>query len=165
LQLWINRSDEHVGGLFRGSKHVPAGVYLSNPEKTHGQQDIAGALGLRPAEFAIRLARLEHSGYVRLVWPTYEDHRHRRRPYPPETAPVVQVTFVTEAGLVVIGELPDPQAQLISGFEAAIEAIKYDRSLTDREKRQKINWLQEGTVIARTLSMDAIKAILAGAIL
>jgi hypothetical protein len=45
------------------------------------------------------------------------------------------------------------------------EAIKHDYRLTDAEKRQKINWLQEGTIIARTLSIDAIKAIIAGAIL
>jgi hypothetical protein len=45
------------------------------------------------------------------------------------------------------------------------EAIKRDNRLTDAENRQKINWPQESTIIARTLSIDAIKVILAGAIL
>jgi hypothetical protein len=38
-------------------------------------------------------------------------------------------------------------------------------SLSDAEKRRKINWLQEGTIIARTLCIDANIAILAGAVL
>jgi hypothetical protein len=115
-------------------------------------------LGLSAPECASLLGQLHDQEYIALALPEdAEDEWQERDPF--------RLYYLTDKGLREIGELPDPQAQLIQGFEAAIEAIKYDRSLTDREKRQKINWLQEGTVIARTLSMEAIKAILAGAFL
>src|SRR5215210_2112472 len=149
---WRGKTQSGVASGF-----AKAGVYVCNTGGQPTNTNIAQELNLRPVELVMLLARLEESGYVDLRWASYlakargssvwEAHTHS-----PTSAPRVWVNFVTEAGLVYIGELPDPQAQLIRGFEAAIEAIKHDRSLTDREKRQKINWLQEGTVIARTLS-------------
>ena len=171
LKIWIKRSDVHQeGGFFSAAKHVQAGVYVNEPPDTSSRkEEISRELGVLPAEFALRLERLEQSRYVSLTGQPYTGEQQRYLNYPmykpPSSSDYVNVDFVTEAGLIVIGELPDPQAQLIRGFESAIEAIKHDYRLTEAEKRQKINWLQEGTIIARTLSMDAIKAILAGAIL
>jgi hypothetical protein len=81
------------------------------------------------------------------------------------TAPsgrIVTVEFITDAGLREIGELPDPQVQLTQRFDAAIEAIQRDRSIPEVEKKPKIDWLEEGKIVARTLTIDAIKAILIG---
>jgi hypothetical protein len=55
--------------------------------------------------------------------------------------------------------------QLIQSLDLAILQIQQDPRLSQSQKQQTINWLEEGKIVARTLTIDAIKAILAGAIL
>jgi hypothetical protein len=48
------------------------------------------------------------------------------------------------------------------GLEAAIQEIKTDNRLTEAEKKREIDWLEEGKLLARSLTTDAVKAILRG---
>ena len=75
------------------------------------------------------------------------------------------IYHLTDAGLREIGELSDPQAELMQRLDLAIVQIQLDQRLSETQKRQTINWLEEGKLVARTLTIDAIKAIVAGAIL
>jgi hypothetical protein len=74
------------------------------------------------------------------------------------------IKYLTDKGLREIGQLPDPHAELMQRLDLAIQQIQQDPRLSAHQKRQAINWLQEGTTIARTLTIDAIKVILAGVI-
>jgi hypothetical protein len=64
-----------------------------------------------------------------------------------------------------IGELPDPHAELMQRLDLAILQIQQDQRLSEAQKRQTISWLEEGKIVARTLTIDALKAMLAGTIL
>jgi hypothetical protein len=75
------------------------------------------------------------------------------------------IRHLTDLGLREIGELPDPHAELMQRLDLAILQIKQDQRLSEPQKQQTINWLEEGKIVARTLTIDAIKVILAGAIL
>jgi hypothetical protein len=72
------------------------------------------------------------------------------------------VWHLTDAGLREIGQLPDPHAELMQRLDLAILQIQQDTRLSEPQKQQTINWLEEGKIVARTLT---IEAIIAGAIL
>ena len=74
----------------------------------------------------------------------------------------MRVDVITEAGLRKIGALPDPQQQFMEGLEAAIQALREDDTLTHAEKKRSIDWLEEGKLLARTLTSESIKAIVRG---
>ena len=74
------------------------------------------------------------------------------------------IRHLTDKGLREIGELPDPHFELMQRLDLAIQQIQQDPRLSETQKQQTINWLEEGKIVARTLTLDAIKAILAGAI-
>ena len=75
------------------------------------------------------------------------------------------IRHLTDKGLREIGELPDPPLELMQRLDLAIQQIQQDPRLGEPQKRRAINWLREGTTIAGTLPVDAIKAILVGAVL
>jgi hypothetical protein len=75
-----------------------------------------------------------------------------------------RITHLTDKGLRELGELPDPHFELMQRLDLAIQQIQHDPRLSEPQKQQTINWLEEGKLVARALTIDAIKAILAGAI-
>jgi hypothetical protein len=87
---------------------------------------IPSQLGLNAPECKNLLSQLSSEGYIRLYRQNIERSRQEKERY--------AMPYLTDKGLRELGELPDPQAQLIQGFDAAIEAIKRDRSLPDAEK-------------------------------
>jgi hypothetical protein len=114
-------------------------------------------LGFGPRQFENFLRELRDEGYIAaelkepgLLFGSYN---------------IWTIRHLTDKGLREIGELPDPHFELMQRLDLAIQQIQQDPRLSERQKRQAVNWLQEGTVIARTLTIDAIKAILIGAIL
>jgi hypothetical protein len=114
------------------------------------------ALGFRPKEFNDAIRELRDEGYIAAVLV--------------ETGLITSydvwtIRHLTDKGLREIGELPDPPLELMQRLDLAIQQIQQDPRLSEPQKRQAINWLQEGTTIAETLPIDAIKTILVGAIL
>jgi hypothetical protein len=148
---------EQQGGLRIKSQHKEVKRLITRRVKAqrgvHDEEtgeDILSKLDLSANEFLKTLDRLRNAGYIEAPikkYPSYD---------------IYTFYYVTEVGLRALGMLPDPQAQFIQGLQAAIEAIKQDDRLTEEEKQREINWLQEGTVVARTLTIDAIKAIVSG---
>jgi hypothetical protein len=49
-------------------------------------------------------------------------------------------------------------------LQAAIEAIQSGNRLSEDEKQRKIDWLEEGKLLARTVTTEAIKALILGAV-
>jgi DNA-binding transcriptional ArsR family regulator len=114
-------------------------------------ENVTENLGLAHRELSHTLDRLTDGGYVRR---NRSGGRGKQEGW--------EYTLVTEKGLRLIGELPDPQDQLIQRFETAIYVIEHDDRLTEAEKKREIDWLEEGKLLARSLTTDAIKAILRG---
>jgi hypothetical protein len=73
-----------------------------------------------------------------------------------------RVEYLTEKGLREIGELPDPREELLLGLEAAIASLGEDPRLSEEEKRQKIDWLQQIVDAGRDLTVEGIKALWRG---
>jgi hypothetical protein len=122
-------------------------------------ESIASRLGLSAPECVNLLETLESAGYIEMI--TFPIRNWKRVP----RLEPHRISHLTDKGLREIGELPDPHYELMQRLDLAIQQIQQDPRLSEPQKRQAINWLQEGTTIARTLTIDAIKAILVGAIL
>lgn len=73
-----------------------------------------------------------------------------------------QVRGLTNKGLIEIGEVPDPQERLILGLDAAMRSIQRDPTLTDEEKKRRIDWFEEAKFMVRTLGVETVKAIWRG---
>jgi len=74
----------------------------------------------------------------------------------------LKVEYLTSKGMQEIGEFPDPQQRLILGFDAALRTIRQDNSISEEEKKRKIDWFEEAKFVARTLTIDAAKAVFRG---
>jgi hypothetical protein len=114
---------------------------------------VSRQLGLSDADALGLLRELIQGGYVNA---RYENQRW------PTSPPIYTVWHLTDAGLREIGQLPDPHAELMQRLDLAILQIQQDTRLSEPQKQQTINWLEEGKIVARTLT---IEAIIAGAIL
>ena len=114
------------------------------------------ALGFRPKEFNDVIRELRDEGYIAAVLTetglisSYD---------------VWTIRHLTDKGLREIEELPAQSLELVQRLDLAIQQIQQDPRLGEAQKRRAINWLREGTTIAGTLPVDAIKAILVGAVL
>jgi hypothetical protein len=73
-----------------------------------------------------------------------------------------QVRGLADKGLIEIGELPDPRERLILGLDAAMRSIQRDPTLTDEEKKRRIDWFEEAKIMVRTLGVETVKAIWRG---
>jgi hypothetical protein len=157
------------GGWFgEGETIVPfrwLGVYVAD-----SGLNITEELGLGAAECISLIETLATTGYLG----GYREPIHIERSSRDNKRILVDhgkenqrrwISYLTDLALREIEELPDPHTELMQRLDLAILQIQQDSRLSAPQKRQAINWLQEGTVLARTLSIDAIKAILVGAIL
>lgn len=72
------------------------------------------------------------------------------------------VSHVTDKGLREIGRLPDPREEYLLGLNAAILSLRQDATLSEEEKRQKINWLQQMVDVGKQLTVEGIKSIWRG---
>jgi hypothetical protein len=115
-------------------------------------ENILEKLGLPLSEFLNTVKRLREAGYISANWGDAQVYGFY----------FLDITLVTEKGLRLIGELPNPQDQLIQRFETAIYVIENDDRLTETEKKREIDWLEEGKLLARSLTTDAVKALLRG---
>ena len=114
---------------------------------------IAEECGLPDRELRRILAGLVTEGYLAAEVILLED----------DPLPIhVFINDLTDKGLVEIGELPDAEEKLIEGLRAAIRTIEADDTLTEEEKRPKIDWLKEGIALARSLGTAAMIQILVG---
>lgn len=71
------------------------------------------------------------------------------------------VDRLTTKGLLEIGELPDVRERLIRGLDAAIRAVEREE-IPEPEKKKRIDWLEEGKIMVRTLAVEGVKAIYRG---
>ena len=135
---------------------VKSGKVIGQGRKRH-KEVVNEQLGLRPYEFHGLIRELTSEGYLRASLAHSLGNEYW------------MIYHLTDAGLREIGELPDPHTellqQLMERLDLAIEQIHQDQRLSEPQKQQSINWLEEGKIVARTLTIDAIKAIIAGAIL
>jgi hypothetical protein len=117
---------------------------------------VADSLGLSPAECVNLFQALGRNGYI--------DIHYARDPQLPLSYPPLGIDFygLTDLGLREIGELPDPEREFMERLDATIQAIREDVNLTESEKQEKIDWLEEGKLLARTLTTEAIKLLLLG---
>jgi hypothetical protein len=154
-QLW--RREPEVVETFRW-----LGVYVDD-----SSLNIAEELGLDAAECISLIETLATTGYL---------GGYRRPVGRPNARGYIEdldrekenqtrwISHLTDSALREIGELPDPHADLMQRLDVAILQIQQDQRLNETQKRQTISWLEEGKIVARTLTIDAIKAILAGAV-
>jgi hypothetical protein len=87
---------------------------------------------------------------------------YEAREITPEPWTYIKPQSLTEKGLVAIGEMPNPQERLILGLQAATSAVEKDRSLSPADKKRKIDWLEEGKFVVRTLGVEVARAVWRG---
>ena len=63
-----------------------------------------------------------------------------------------------------IGDLPDPQEKLISGFEKAIENIREDPTIPEETKEQRIGLARQAIAFVRETGSQVAAHIIMGSI-
>ncbi|QIN80966.1 hypothetical protein GBA65_21135 (plasmid) [Rubrobacter marinus] len=138
-------SELRVGYLSHGEE---SGVYVG--AAMAGKNSAAGPLGVSGAEAVALLRYVADEGYVRL------GRGSRLSGY----TGLVTVEYVTPAGLLEIGELPDPRETFLVGLEAAIRALRADARMPEDARKKGIAWLEEGKETGRPFSVETIRAML-----
>jgi hypothetical protein len=115
--------------------------------------DLAGELELGGGEVVGLFGWAESAGYVRPHYDTGGRHSE---------VPMGLLYHLEDAGYEQIGELPNPQERLVLILEAAIRTTRKDRRLDDTEKRRRIDLLEEGKFVLRTLGVEVAKAVWRG---
>lgn len=100
--------------------------------------------------------------FIRLVHEGYIDADLHKEVYggPPFTSAVVR--GLTERGLVLIGELPDPQERLIEGLEANIKRFEDDASIPPERKQHLVTAGRQAVEFVREVGAQGAANILFG---
>jgi hypothetical protein len=130
--------------------------YFRRGELNSRRINLAGELDLSGAETVSLFRWAEEAGYIR---PNYGGRLGRSAP-----TPMGSLEYLQPKGYELIGELPDPQERLALILEAAIRAVQKDESLSEGEKKKRIDWFEEAKIAIRTMGLEAAKAVLRGEI-
>jgi hypothetical protein len=136
-----------------------AGVYLrvvGSPDVGMQQTSLAEELSLSGGETVGLFKWAESEGYIR---PSYGGSAQIS---PGTEVPAAGLDHLETKGYELIGELPDPQERLALILEAAIRAVQSDDSLSQAEKKRKINWFEEAKFAVRTFGVEVAKAVWRG---
>ena len=140
-----------------------AGVYLrvvGSPDMGMQQTSLAEELGLSGGETVGLFKWAESEGYVR---PNYGGSGYIS-PGTEVPVPAAGLDHLETKGYELIGELPDPQERLVLILEAAIRAVQRDESLSQAQKKRKIDLFEEMKFVVRTFGVEVAKAVLRGSL-
>jgi len=147
-EVW-ERGGSELRVEYSGSRHS-TGVYIGRRHATGSS--VAKRLGVSGGEALALFRYVCNQGYVVLAPGSNLSNQ----------ADSVPIQYIAPAGLLEIGELPDPHARFVAGLEAAIQAIREDARMPEEEKQRGIDWMEEGKQVARPLAVEVIKAMFRG---
>lgn len=134
---------------YKSGRH---GVGVSIAHKNAPEDDVAHLLGVSGAQ-AVKLLRYVCSeGFVRVRSDSELDRSHG----------LVLVQSISRAGLLEIGQVPDPKALLLSGLEAALRDVQQDPTLNPEEKEKKLDAGREAIAFIRSLAVEVATKVIVG---